>query len=209
MIRAVVFDLDGVLRRWPPAWNRSIERRFGMPRGSIERVAFGPALLERAVTGSLTDDAWREEVARALGALHGSPARDAVDEWSRLRGEVDQAVLELVRDVRREAPVALLTNATTRLHDDLTALGLVGEFDVTVNSADLHRAKPDPWILRRTARLLGASCVDCAFVDDEPRHVVAAGAVGMAAMQHRSAAMTRRQLATMGALGSIAQLPAG
>lgn len=207
MIRAVVFDLDGVLRRWPPAWTRSIERRFGMPSGSIDRVAFAPALLERAVTGSLTDDAWREEVIRELEALHGSPARAAVDEWSRFLGEVDQAVLELVRDVRQGALVALMTNATTRLVDDLTTLELAGEFDVIVNSADVHRSKPDPGIFRWTARLLGVACADCAFVDDEPRHVVAAGAVGMAAIQHRNAATTRRRLARLGVLGSIPRLP--
>ena len=209
MIRAVIFDLDGVLRRWPPAGTRLIERRFRMPEGSIDRVAFAQALLERAVTGSITDEAWREEVARGLEALHGTPARDAVDEWSSLRGEVDQAVLELVRDVRRDAPVALLTNATTRLSDDLVALGLATEFDVIANSADLHRSKPDPGIFRLTARLLGASCADCVFVDDEPRHVVAARAVGMAAIQHRNAAMTRRRLARMGVLGSIPRLPTG
>jgi putative hydrolase of the HAD superfamily len=209
VIRAVVFDLDGVLRRWPPAWTRSIERRFGMPSGSIERVAFEPALLERAVTGSITDDAWRQEVARRLAAPGGMAAHDAVDEWSRFPGEVDRAMLELVRDVRQGVPVALLTNATTRLADDLTALGLANEFDVIVNSADLHRSKPDPRIFRWTARLLGVSCVACAFVDDEPRHVVAAADVGMAAIQHRNAAMTRRRLARMHVTGPVPGLPTG
>ena len=209
MIRAVVFDLDGVLRRWSPARTRSIERRFGMPPESIDRVAFAPALLERAVTGSITDGAWREEVARGLEALHGGPARDAVNQWSRLTGEVDRAMFELVRDVRQKAPVALLTNATTRLFDDLTALGLAEAFDVIVNSADLHRSKPDPEVFRWTARLLGVSCAECAFVDDEPRHVLAAGAVGMAAIQHRSASVTRRRLAGMGVLGSNPRSPTG
>jgi putative hydrolase of the HAD superfamily len=105
VIRAVIVDLDGVLRRWPPARTRSIERRHGLPSGSIDRIAFAPALLERAVTGAITDEAWRETVARELGAMHGTPGRDAVDEWGRLLGEVDQAMLDLVRDIRQAVPV--------------------------------------------------------------------------------------------------------
>jgi len=54
------------------------------------------------------------------------------------------------------------------------ALGLAGELDVVVGSAALHQSKPDPEIFRRTALLPGASCPECAFVDDEPRHVVTA-----------------------------------
>jgi putative hydrolase of the HAD superfamily len=198
VILAVIFDLDGVLRRWPPARIRSIERRHRIPAGSIDRVAFAPALLARAVTGSLTDDAWREEVARELELLHGARGRHAVNDWSRLSGEVDPAMLELVRDVRQLATVALLTNATTRLVDDLTTLGIAGDFDAIVSSADLHRSKPDPEVFRWTAQRLGVACADCAFVDDEPRNVAAAAAVGMAAIRHRDAAATRRQLARAG-----------
>lgn len=201
MIAAVVFDLDGVLRRWPPASIRSIERRYRIPAGSIDQVAFAPALLERAVTGRMTDGAWRQAVAHELEVLHGAQARSAVNEWSRLAGEVDPAMLELVRAVRQFANVALLTNATTRLVDDLTALGIAGDFDAVVSSADLRRSKPDPEVFRWTAQLLGVSCRDCALVDDEPRNVEAAAEVGMVAIRHRNAATTRRRLARTGVLG--------
>jgi HAD superfamily hydrolase (TIGR01509 family) len=78
----------------------------------------------------------------------------------------------------------------------------VDELDVIVSSADLRRSKPDPRVFRWTARALGISCADCAFVDDEPRHVAAAGAVGMAAIQHRNAAVTRRRLGGLGVPGA-------
>lgn len=198
MIQAVIFDLDGVLRRWSVRETWAIERRHGLARGSIAGAAFGPALLQSAVTGAISDARWRDTVARTLGARRGPAGRRAVVEWSRLVGDVDPAVLELVRDIRGEARTALLTNSTTRLAGDLMALGLASELDLVVNSADLGRAKPDPAVFVETARLLSVDVEACAFVDDDPVNVAAARSVGMATVRHRDAAITRRKLVRLG-----------
>lgn len=198
MIRAVVFDLDGVLRRWPSRQAWAIERRHSLPRGSIVAAATEPALLDLAVTGASTDPEWRGEIARALGGRFGPNAARAVAEWSALVGVVDPSMLQLVRDVRRTAKVALLTNATTRLAADLDTLGLADEFDLVMNSADLHLAKPDRGVFLATAERLALECTQCVVVDDEARNVVAARAVGMTAIRHRDAPTDRRRLLRLG-----------
>ena len=117
VIRALLVDLDGVLRIWPPAHGAQIERDHGLPAGTIAAAAFAAELLEPALTGVISDKVWRERVARKIAEQHGPQAAGAVDAWSSFRGVVDQTVLSLVREVRGLMPVVLLTNQTFTSND--------------------------------------------------------------------------------------------
>ncbi len=140
---ALLIDLDGVLRKWDPRIVAGIEAGKGIPLGSIADAAFSDSgSLQRAVTGAISDEEWRHDIASRLAGQHGEAGSEAVRQWSHSSGEVDHQVLHLVRRVRRTVPVALVTNATTRLGRDLAELGLAGEFDVVVNSAELGIANP-------------------------------------------------------------------
>jgi putative hydrolase of the HAD superfamily len=174
---AAFFDLDGVVRRWDPEIMRSAERAAGLPAGSLAAAAFRPALLERAITGVIPDEVWRDQIAADLEARFGPAAGIAVTQWSEPVGAVNAEVLAIVREVRRSRPVALLSNATSRLRSDLAALDLLTQFDVVVNSSELGLAKPDPRVFVRAAEQMSA----CWFVDDSLRNARAAAGVGMRA----------------------------
>jgi putative hydrolase of the HAD superfamily len=164
VVEVALFDLDGVVRRFPDsaAWP------------DVLSVAFDPGLLEPAVTGQITDEEWRAEVLRRLGP--GSA--DEVAAWSASCGEINDAVLALVRDVRRRAPVGLLTNGTSRLDQDLATLGIVEEFDVVFNSADLGVAKPEIVFYEIVASRMGVVPGRVFFADDSPPHVDGARRAG-------------------------------
>ena len=61
--------------------------------------------------------------------------------------------------------VVLITNATSRLSDDLRRLGLDGAFDHVVNSSAVGAAKPDPAIFRTALAVAGVEVADALFVD--------------------------------------------
>jgi putative hydrolase of the HAD superfamily len=197
-IRAVICDLDGVIRQWPEAELAPIERAAGLPPGSLLGAAFEPALLDRAIRGTISDANWRREITAALMRQHGAAADRAVAAWSELTGTVDGEMLELVAELRVAVPVVLLTNATTRLDADLRAAGLGDRFDAVVNSSALGAVKPEAAAFERAAELAGAAVPECALVDDQPAHVDAARTLGMAAVLHRNAVETRRELRTLG-----------
>jgi putative hydrolase of the HAD superfamily len=178
---AAIFDLDGVVRVWDPEIIAGAERCAGLPPGVLAAVAFEPVLLDRVVTGTITDEAWRTEITATLEARFGSTARTAVEQWSEPVGAVDVEVLAIVREVRRARPVALLTNATSRLRSDLAALGLLGEFDRILNSSELALAKPDCRVFVRACELLDVELSACWFVDDSPGNVRAAATTGLRA----------------------------
>lgn len=192
MVRAVIFDLDGVVRRWEPP--DQLEAAHGLPAGALFGTAFAPDLVPLAVTGRIADEEWRRRVAHQLTERHGVDGDVAVAAWAETFGAVDADVLDLVRAVRRHVPVALLTNATTRLVDDLARLGLTAEFDAVFNSAELGVAKPDPEVFRVVVERLGVVPDDCLLIDDTEGHVRAAAGAGLRTHHHTSAASLRAAL---------------
>lgn len=198
MIRALLIDLDGVLRIWPDDHGAHIERDHGLPLGTIAAAAFAPELLEPALTGVVSDEAWRGQVARKLAEQHGPRTAGAVEAWSAFRGIVDQTVVNLIGDVRDLMPVVLLTNQTSRLRSDLDMLGLADAFDAIANSADIGVAKPAHEAFEAASRLARVGLTECAFIDDGVGNVDMARQLGMTAIQHVSAADDRRALVACG-----------
>jgi putative hydrolase of the HAD superfamily len=179
-IRALLLDLDGVVRLWRPEHTAEAEQLAGLPLGAIHRTAFAPDLLVPAITGRLRDDDWRRQVVERLStAFPAADAEGAVAAWSAPAGEIDQAVLAVVRACRRRMPVVLVTNATSRLDHDLERLGLTGEFDHVVNSSSVGWGKPHPEIFTAALSVAGVAAPHACFVDDTAANVDAAIAMGM------------------------------
>lgn len=171
----VLTDFDGVVRHWPAAVAASVEDRYGLKRGSLARTAFDPSILDDAITGRLTDSEWRNEIARRLGAeTDADTGRSAVAAWSTGRGIVDQAALRVLQAARSAAALGLVTNATTRLDDDLAWLGLTDAFDFVVNSSAVGFAKPSRCFYEHAARRCGCDSGAVLFVDDRTENVDAA-----------------------------------
>ena len=181
MVAALIFDLDGVVRNRDLSIVSDAERRHGLPAGSIAQVAFEPATLSAVITGRTTDEQWRAAVAATLADAHGPGAHAAVAQWSVACGTVNAEVLEIVRTERRARRVALLTNATSRLGNDLAALGIDAEFDAVFNSAEMGVAKPDPGAFALACAGLGVEARGCLFVDDNAPNVEGARRIGLRA----------------------------
>ncbi|WP_186763062.1 HAD-IA family hydrolase [Lentzea tibetensis] len=180
MTRALLVDLDGVLRRRDPRVVHGCEEEAGLPAGSILAAAFEPNLLTAAVTGRITQNQWENAVIMELSGRHpDADTRPAVRRCLGDVGHLDPEVLAVVDAVRPHATVCLVSNATSRLHADLEALGLTDHVDHVVSSADLGVTKPDPRVLVAAARLSGAPPEHCLVVDDAAGVTAAAEDVGM------------------------------
>ncbi|MFK0102696.1 HAD-IA family hydrolase [Streptomyces sp. NPDC091040] len=182
---AVLCDIDGVLRHWPAA--DALEQAHGLPLGALAAAAFDPARLHPAITGKITDEEWRSAAADDLTDAHGSRERAlaAVAAWSDLLPIVDQEVAALLRQTRKVAPVALVSNATTRLEWDLERQGLADLAETLVNTARVGVAKPDPEVYRFAAERCGVEASRCLFIDDTAANVTAAREMGMPALHYR------------------------
>ena len=187
---AVLCDVDGVLRHWPG--EGALEQAHGLAPGVFAATAFAPHRLLPAITGEVTDEQWRASIATGLvdegHCATPAQARSAVAQWTSTRGRLDEDVLALLQLAREIVPVALVSNATTRLEADLEDLGLAEFAADVVITARLGFAKPDLRVYEHAARLVGVPVERCLFVDDTWENVEAAREAGMSAVHfHESA----------------------
>ena len=180
-VDGLIVDLDGVIRHWDPEHIPAVEQRFGLPAGALAQVAFDTERLDRAMDGRLAFEAWCDEIGAEAAAGHGADAAAVAAAWAEAGWDVDLEMVDLVAQVRAHVPVALLSNASTRLLADLEHSGIAGAFDAVVGSADLGAAKPAARAFEAAADAIGVPLERCLFVDDTVGHVEAARGLGMRA----------------------------
>jgi putative hydrolase of the HAD superfamily len=178
-VKAVLFDMDGVIRHWDAVGARAGEEAAGLPAGAVESVAYTVPEFMATQVGTVTARQWADAVARALVDRYGPGADVAAEHYFAYAGRVDRAMVDLVARVREHATVALLSNATDQLREHLAHHELVDAFDVVFCSAEIGIAKPDLGIFTHAAEVLGVSTGECFFTDDRPENVDGARAAGM------------------------------
>lgn len=174
MIRAVVFDLDGVVRHFDPDHVRAIERRHGITEGAIESFAFAQPQIEDVTTGRISRAAWVEMISQRIGSAA------AAAEWGSQPSRVDPNMLQLAAELRGAGVVtAILTNGTDTIPAEATELGLVRHFDPIFNSAAIGYIKPDERVFLHVLDQLGLEAHELFFTDDSERKLQGARACGM------------------------------
>ncbi|MGH9214386.1 MAG: transcription antitermination factor NusB [Acidimicrobiales bacterium] len=182
-VDALVIDLDGVIRHWDMQGLAASERAMGLDEGAIADAAFDADRLDRAMRGMVTFAEWAAEIGAAVREAHGADAAAVAAAFTDVGWRIDQLVMELVDEARHHVPVALLSNASSRLHDDLRRSDIADHFDAAIASADLGVVKPELNAFRAAADRLGVALDRCLYVDDTEPNVVAAGQLGMRAVR--------------------------
>jgi putative hydrolase of the HAD superfamily len=178
LVDGVIIDLDGVIRHWDPSYYSEAEEHLGLPAGTIMGTAFAEDRLARAMDGRTSFAEWCDEIGREVAGAHGVEAALIAETWGEAGWRIDESVVDLVASARAKVPVALLSNASTNLLDDLERSGILGAFDAVIGSAHIGTAKPNEAAFAAAAAAIGVPFDRCLFVDDTLGHVEAARALG-------------------------------
>lgn len=161
-MRAVLFDMDGVLvfseDAWFAVYNATLAH-FGHPE--IPRAAFD------AIYGNGTAadrDAYMPE--RTVAEVDAAYARFFEARLDRIRPNPEAA--DVLRELRRMGvATSVATNTSRPLADRiLEAQGLLGLVDAVAGADEAGAGKPDPAVVRLAASRAGAPLDACVFVGD-------------------------------------------
>ncbi|NLG50774.1 MAG: HAD family phosphatase [Chloroflexi bacterium] len=186
MIRAIVWDWGGVFQRTEDHGPRhALDAALGLEPGSVERAVFESAVWEQASIGRCpAEEAWTTIVA-ALG--YPLAQIDAFVAQFFAGDHVDPTLVDLTRWMRAQGLiVGLLSNAPPGRSASANAAarwGMEGLFDVQVFSYEVGALKPDPRMYAAILQKLGVAPAEALFIDDSPKNVAGAEAVGMQAIR--------------------------
>ncbi len=178
-LRAVIFDLDGILADSEPWWNE-IDSKLLAEYGVIYRGEYHREVL--GVSYRLAVEFYKK--AFGLSA--------SVEELMRRRGEIateffanrvglfpsTKRTLERLRDMKVRLAIAT-SSVSASARPFLDRHGLTPFFDGIVTGDEIERGKPDPDIYLRAAKKLGIGADACLVIEDALSGITAGKAAGM------------------------------
>ena len=180
MIKAVIFDMDGVLIDtekllniyWQQAAREAgflVTREDGLAIRSLAAKYAGPYLQEKF--GPQFDyaaiRARRKELMREHIAVHGIEKKPGVDE-----------ILDYLRTKNIKTAVATATDPE-RAKQYLTQVGIYDKFDKVVCATMVENGKPEPDVYLYACEQIGEKPSDCIAVEDSPNGITSAYRAGL------------------------------
>jgi beta-phosphoglucomutase len=186
MIKAVLFDLDGVLVSTDmmhyTAWKRLADelhipdftKEDNLRQRGVSRMASLEILLEKS-KHSYTEQEKDELAARKnryyVSLLETLSPRDILP-----------GALEAIESLRRRGILIAVGSASKNTPEILRRTGLESYIDRVSCGLDVTRSKPDPQVFLVAAQKLGVAPVDCLVVEDSDSGIQAAKTAGMRAL---------------------------
>jgi len=201
MIRAMIFDLDGVLvqteRLKAEAYNKAVQRILQLPgpdgrAGEAYREVIGAS--RETTSRHVMDKLGLETRLRELMPDYG--ASQPWEVLTKIRYEIYDGMVsnpQVLRDnqwpysiavlkVARQAGCLIaLTTLSKRADVDhvIDALGIRSLLDVVLTAEDVTHGKPDPEIYLRASQALNVTPLECLVLEDSVNGVNAAMSAGM------------------------------
>jgi 2-haloacid dehalogenase len=191
----IVYDLGGVLIDWNP---RHLYRKLIEDEATMEWFL-----------AEVCHTAWNEEQDRGrrfAAAIEEAAARHPeyrplieayFERWAEMMaGEIEGAVaiFEELKSAGYELHALTNWSAETFPHAR-DRFAFLDWFESILVSAEVGLIKPDPAIFRLLLERIGRAPAECIYIDDNPKNVASAGALGFDAIAFQSAPQLRAALA--------------
>ena len=183
VIRAVVFDIGGVLEITPELGvDRRWETRLGLPAGEIN--ARLRDVWQGGSVGTITLDDVHEALKDRLGLDDQKLAQFMADLWREYLGTANTELIEYARRLRPRYRTGIVSNSFVGARErEQAAYGFEDLVEEIVYSHEAGFSKPDPRIYELICTRLNVALGEMVFVDDTEACVTGARDVGIHAVR--------------------------
>ncbi len=185
VIRAVVFDIGGVLEITPDLGvDRRWETRLGLPAGEID--ARLRDVWRGGSVGTITLDDVHEALKDRLGLDDEKLAQFMADLWRDYVGTANTELIEYARRLRPRYRTGIVSNSFVGARErEQAAYGFDDLVEEIVYSHEAGFSKPDPRIYELICSRLNVSPGEMVFLDDTEACVTGARDAGIHAVRYQ------------------------
>lgn len=180
MIKAVIFDMDGVLIDSEPV-NLQIIKDFFAEHGKHAEDAYLHALVGRSIhdTWHLTSAAWKEPISfEAYCALYEQYRKKHPINYPDILFPEVKDVLAWLKQENYKIAVASSSKLRT-IKRVMEQCCLEGIFDLYMSGEMFEKSKPDPEIYIKSAEKLGLPVAECIAIEDSKAGIASCLAANM------------------------------
>ncbi len=196
MLKAIIFDMDGVLVKSGDAIQESfsiILGRFGVDFKHANRSKYAGRSLKDQL------EMWKDdfpEIPKDFDHITFSE-ESTRKEFELLSDELlpNEYILNLIMEAKDKGiKIAVATSSTKhRAELFLKTNGVFELLDAFVTSEDVEKHKPNPDIFFEAASRVGVEPRDCAVIEDAVNGIIAANSAGMVSVAHLTKYYTREE----------------
>ncbi len=184
-IRAVIFDLDGVIVSTDEfhfqAWKRLADSQ-GIPLGrdahdrlrGVSRMESLEIVLEKSAKRYSLD------AKREMAERKNTHFRELLKGLS--PADILPGVTDMIKGLKNRGVKIAIGSSSKNARTILRAVGMEDEFEVITDGNHITRSKPDPEVFTIAARQLGIAPEECLVVEDAEAGVEAGLAAGMSVL---------------------------
>ena len=185
VIRAVVFDIGGVLEITPDLGvDRLWETRLGLPPGEI--LARMRDVWQGGSIGTITLDDVHEALSDRLGLDDQHLAQYMADLWGEYLGTANTELIEYARRLRPRYRTGIVSNSFVGARErEQAAYGFEDLVEEIVYSHEVGFSKPDPRIYALICTRLNVLPEEMVFLDDADVCVAGARDAGIHAVRYQ------------------------
>ncbi len=190
MIKAVLFDLDGVIVSTDGchyrAWKRMadeegiyFDEKINDRLRGVSRMASLEIVLERA------SRSYTEEEKVALAARKNDYYRDLIRELT--PSDILPGAMENLNELKENGILVAVGSSSKNTPLILRRIGLDAFFDAVSDGNNISHSKPDPEVFLKAAEMLGTDPADCLVVEDADAGIEAGRRGGMKTLSVKGA----------------------
>ena len=177
MIKAVLFDFDGVLtidKTGSTSITKFISDSCGIPLENVKSCYY--KFNKQLLLGEITHQEIWQDFCKALG--QDIDYSILLDSFRATR--LDEKMIALVQELKKRYLIGMITdNKCDRIRTILEHRGLNQYFDVVAVSACLHSGKDSHSIFEYALNTLNVSASECVFIDNTEKNLVIPKQMGM------------------------------